>query len=83
MIVMSGCATFDSFRQTFFAPQQSETDPVITIGVIEPQTGRYADKGRDEIKGIELANSIYSNVDGYKVRLVKVDTQSTDRKSVV
>ena len=57
--------------------QQSADDPVITIGVIEPQTGRYADKGRDEIKGIELANSIYNSVDGYRVNLVKVDTQST------
>lgn len=77
MTGLCGCATFDSFRQTFLTPPQSETDPVITIGVIEPQTGRYADKGRDEIKGIELANSIYNNVDGYKVNLVRVDTQST------
>ena len=77
VLVLAGCATFDSFRQTFITPQQSETEPSITIGVIEPQTGRYAAKGRDEIKGIELANSIYNNVDGYKVNLVRVDTQST------
>lgn len=76
-VMLPGCATWDSFRQTFISRQQSETDPTITIGVIEPQTGRYARKGRDEIKGIELANSIYSNVDGYKVQLVKVDTQSS------
>lgn len=75
--VLSGCSTWSSFRQTFISEPQSETDPVITIGVIEPQTGRYAEKGKDEIKGIELANSIYNNVDGYKVKLVKVDTQST------
>lgn len=50
--------------------------PVITIGVFEPQTGRNADKGLSELKGIELANSIYNNVDGYKVVLSKVDTQS-------
>ena len=74
---LSGCSTWSSFRQTFITKPQSETDPVITIGVIEPQTGRYASKGKDEIKGIELANSIYNNVDGYKVNLVKVDTQST------
>ena len=77
VLAMSGCSTYDSFNQTFINRQQSETDPSITIGVIEPQTGRYAEKGRDEIKGIELANSIYNNVDGYKVNLVKVDTQST------
>ena len=77
VFVMSGCSTWSSFRETFIAEPQSDTDPSITIGVIEPQTGRYADKGKDEIKGIELANSIYNNVDGYKVKLVKVDTQST------
>ena len=77
VFVMSGCSTWSSFRQTFISKPQNETEPVITIGVIEPQTGRYAEKGRDEIKGIELANSIYNNVDGYKVKLVKVDTQST------
>ena len=74
---MSGCSTWTSFRQTFLIEPQSEIDPSITIGVIEPQSGRYAAKGKDEIKGIELANSIYNNVDGYKVNLVKVDTQST------
>ena len=77
LFVLSGCSTWSSFRQTFISEPQSDTDPSITIGVIEPQTGRYASKGKDEIKGIELANSIYNNVDGYKVKLVKVDTQST------
>ncbi|MBR3124152.1 MAG: ABC transporter substrate-binding protein [Mogibacterium sp.] len=77
LFVLSGCSTWSSFRQTFISKPQSETDPTITIGVIEPQSGRYAAKGKDEIKGIELANSIYNNVDGYKVNLVKVDTQST------
>lgn len=77
VFVMSGCSTWDSFRQTFITKPENDTDPTITIGVIEPQSGRYAAKGKDEIKGIELANSIYSNVDGYNVKLVKVDTQST------
>lgn len=77
VFTMSGCSTWDSFRQTFITKPQSDTDPSITIGVIEPQTGKYATKGKDEIKGIELAHSIYNNVDGYKVKLVKVDTQST------
>ena len=78
VFVLSGCSTWSSFRQTFISkPQSSEPDSSITIGVIEPQSGRYADKGKDEIKGIELANSIYNNVDGYQVKLVKVDTQST------
>ena len=77
VFVLSACSTWNSFRQTFITKPENESVPTITIGVIEPQTGRYAGKGKDEIKGIELANSIYNNVDGYDVRLVKVDTQST------
>ena len=77
VFIMSGCSTWDSFRQTFINEPQNDTEPTIVIGVIEPQSGRYASKGKDEIKGIELAHSIYNSVDGYKVKLVKVDTQST------
>ena len=74
--LLSGCTTFDSFRHAFFEEKAEESMPVITIGVFEPQTGRNSAKGLSELKGIELANSIYSNVDGYKVVLSKVDTQS-------
>lgn len=75
--LLSGCTTFDSFRHAFFEEKTENQMPVITIGVFEPQTGRTSDKGQAELKGIELANSIYSNVDGYKVVLSRVDTQST------
>ena len=64
VFILSGCSTWSSFKQTFITQPQSDTDQSITIGVIEPQSGRYASKGKDEIKGIELANSIYNNVDG-------------------
>lgn len=81
LVMLSACTTYNSFKQTFITPSgresQDTTAPTITIGVIEPQTGRNAQSGKDEIKGIELANSIYNNVDGYKVELVKVDTQSS------
>jgi len=77
VFVMSSCSTWDSFKETFLTQPETETNPTIVIGVIEPQTGRLATKGKDEIKGIELANSIYNNVDGYDVKIVKVDTQST------
>lgn len=76
MLMMSACATFDSFKNTFIDGMDNNAN-VIRIGVFEPQTGRYSDAGLSEIKGIELANSIYNTVDGYKVELVKVDTQST------
>ncbi|MBR0400029.1 MAG: ABC transporter substrate-binding protein [Mogibacterium sp.] len=73
----AGCTTFDSFRNTFIDKnKETAADPVIMIGVYEPLTGKNSDKGKQEVKGIELANSIYKNVDGYRVELTKVDTQS-------
>lgn len=81
LMLLSACTTYNSFRQTFITPSgkdsQDTAAPSVIIGVIEPQTGRNAQSGKDEIKGIELANSIYNNVGGYKVELVKVDTQSS------
>ena len=74
--MLSGCTTFDSFRHAYFEETEEDQMPVITIGVFEPQTGSSSSTGQAEIKGIELANSIYNNVDGYKVVLSKVDTQS-------
>ena len=74
--LLSGCTTFDSFRYAFFEEKDEAQMPVITIGVFEPQTGKNSDRGQAEIKGIELAHSIYSNVDGYNIVLTKVDTQS-------
>ncbi len=76
--VMSSCTTYNSFKGTFIDKAGSEKDQqTITIGVFEPQTGRNAARGLEELKGIELANSIYNNVDGYKVVLSKVDTKSS------
>lgn len=78
MTMLSACTTFDSFRNTFIGGKKDNSNEnVIRIGVFEPQTGRYADTGLSEIKGIELANSIYNSVDGYRIELVTVDTQST------
>ena len=74
---LAGCTTFDSFKNTFIDQnKKTAADPVIMIGVYEPLTGKNAEKGKQEVKGIELANSIYKNVDGYRVELTKVDTQS-------
>ena len=75
-VTLSGCTTFDSFRHTFF-DDKLDDNKVIYIGVLEPKTGNGAESGLAEIKGIELANSIYNSVDGYKVELIEVDTQSS------
>ena len=77
VFVLSSCTTYNSFKGTFIDRNVAESEPTITIGVFEPVTGRNAARGTEELKGIELANSIYNNVDGYKVVLSKVDTQSS------
>ena len=77
VFVLSSCTTYNSFKGTFIDNNVAESTPTITIGVFEPITGRNATRGAEELKGIELANSIYNNVDGYEVVLTKVDTQSS------
>lgn len=77
MVSLSACTTFDSFKHTFIDKISDSDDNTIYFGVFEPQTGKYSDEGLAEIKGIELANSIYNSVDGYKVELIKMDTQSS------
>lgn len=73
----SSCTSFDNFKSSFLDKSKGDEEPTIIIGVFEPQTGRNAEKGQEELKGIELANSIYGSVDGYRVVLNKVNTQSS------
>lgn len=80
MLTLAGCTTFDNFRYTFIEEPMDDNN-TIYIGVFEPQTGDNAETGKEEIKGIELANSIYNNVYGYNVELINVDTQSNTKSS--
>lgn len=73
---LTGCSTFDSFKHTFIDENTKSSDDVIYIGTYEPQSGELKQEGNDELKGIELAHDIYSNVKGADVQLVSVDTQS-------
>lgn len=73
---LSGCMTFDNFKKTFIDEQVVGEENTITIGIYEPISGAFKEQGEEEIRGIELANSIYSNVNGIKIKLVKVDNQS-------
>lgn len=75
VMMLTGCTTFDNFERTFLDRDQS-SDNVIYIGVYEPQSGSMSAVGQEEIKGIELAHSIYGNVKGARVELVEVDTQT-------
>ena len=76
MTVMTGCTTFDNFKEAFFSKKGAASDTV-RIGVLEPQTGNDSDKGQMEIDGIQLANGIAGRVLGKKVELVYADTQSS------
>lgn len=75
-VTLSGCTSFDNFKHAFIEKNSEANEDIVYIGVFEPKTGSMSDKGVAEIKGIELANSIYSNVKGANIELVYVDTQS-------
>ena len=51
-------------KKTFVDKQVVGDDNTITIGIYEPSSGEFKEQGEEEIRGIELANSIYSNVNG-------------------
>lgn len=73
--LLAGCTSFDNFRRTFI-DKETESSNVIYIGVFEPQSGSAKESGKQELKGIELANSYYSTVKGVRVELIEIDTES-------
>lgn len=76
MLMMSSCETFDSFKHTFIDKAIDDSN-TIYIGVLESETGKNADKGNAQIKGINLAHKIYNNVNGQDVKLITVDDKSS------
>ncbi len=75
-VFLSGCTTFDSFKEAFFQ-DKTQKEETIRIGVLEPQSGDDKEFGKYEIEGIELANELYGKVLGKKVELIYADTQSS------
>lgn len=75
VLMLSGCTSYDNFRRTFI-DKETEDSNVIYVGVFEPESGQYKNVGKEEIKGIQLAHSMYSNVKGVRVELVRIDTES-------
>lgn len=75
VLMLSGCTSYDNFRRTFI-DKETEDSNVIYVGVFEPESGQYKKVGKEEIKGIQLAHSMYSNVKGVRVELVQIDTES-------
>lgn len=76
VLMVSGCTTYDNFKDTFFGEKVKEGD-TIKIGVLEPQTGNDSSAGELEIRGIELAKSLQAEVLGKPVELLYADTQSS------
>ena len=74
-VAAAGCTTYSNFKNAFFADGNSG-DKII-IGVLEPQSGEYSDKGKAEIEGIELAHEIRPDVLGKDIELIYGDTQSS------
>ena len=62
-------------------------EKVVTIGVFEPASGDNGAGGKQEVLGIEYANSVAPTVDiggeTYNVELVEVDNQSSTDKAVM
>lgn len=75
MLSMTGCNTYDNFKETFFG-SKTQTD-TIKIGVLEPLTGNDSSNGKEEIIGIEIAAETFGQVLGKDVELIYADTQSS------
>lgn len=73
--LMSGCTTFDNFRKAFLN-KNPDNDAQITIGIYEPMSGEDKENGEAEIKGIELANKLYPDVNGARIELIYADNKS-------
>ncbi len=80
MSLMTGCTTFNNFKNAFFSDNSAitnveQSERTIKIGVYQPLTGEYKDKGNEEKIGIELAHELYPEVLGRNIELIYADNQ--------
>lgn len=73
--LLAGCTTFDNFKKAFLN-KNPDNDAQIKIGIYEPTSGADKKAGEAEIKGIELAYSLYPELDGAQVELLYADNKS-------
>ena len=73
---LSGCTTYNNFKNAFFSDGQAASERTIKIGIYEPMTGQYKEQGKEEAAGIELAHELYPEVLGKKIELVYADNKS-------
>ena len=85
LIAMAGCSTGDTANNGGSTNNGGTSDDggssggdsdAIKIGIFQPLTGASAAGGEYETRGIELAHSLYPEVLGRPVELVKVDNKS-------
>ena len=72
---LSGCTTFDSFKEAFIDDKGVSTD-TINIGVYEPMAGADKESALPEIQGIKLAHKLHPRLAGKKVNLIYADNNS-------
>ncbi len=73
---LSGCTTYDNFKNAFFDGNKEAQERTIKIGIFEPMTGENKTEGEEEVQGIELAHELYPTACGKKVELVYGDNKS-------
>ena len=73
---LSGCTTYNNFKNAFFSDGPVASERTIKIGIYEPMTGQYKEQGKAEIAGIELAHKLYPSVLGKNIELVYADNKS-------
>ncbi|MCI2046388.1 MAG: ABC transporter substrate-binding protein [Faecalibacterium sp.] len=77
VLALAGCGSSNG---------NAASGPVIKVGVFEPASGDNGAGGKQEVLGIEYANSVAPTVDvngqTYNIQLVEVDNQSSTDKAV-
>ena len=58
MTGLTGCTTFNNFKNAFFSDGKTASERTIKIGIYEPMSGQYKEQGKEEIAGIELAHKL-------------------------
>ncbi len=75
LVMLTGCTTFENFHAAFIDDNATKNIN-ITIGVYEPVTGPESKQAVSEIRGIQLANEVYPNINGKIVKIIYSDNAS-------
>lgn len=80
-LMLSGCGSKPAETGQDADDNEDVSDDVVRIGVYEPMTGASAAGGQMTLEGIELANEMYPEVLGKKVKLFIVDNKTDKTES--